>query len=935
MWYIPFTEAVAEEEKLEMQPFTDGSIKTDTPKFTHLKVYSSYSLGIGLNTPAEICAHARQLGYASVAITDTQGTYGFIEFHLAAKKYGIKPIYGVIVDHSPVSRPGEERFALGLLATSRKGLRHIAALASLSAETGVAPGIEMLSVNSADVVAFIGAADSEINKLLLQGDEENARRVAGVFKEVFRDRLFIEIQDHGAKEERTLAGKLLALAEKTRTASLLTHEVRYVEKGMRDFYGTIRGIRHPAEERGFFRADQRVADWSMRSPVEVSQLRPFYESAYDNTARVDEMIPGDLLDEIDREGVGGERFSQDVVSRGEIIERCMRVSRQRNGKLSNADTLRYRAILEEEVDQVLSEGLGPTLFLFHRVLSRLREAGVELGPATGLGLQSLCAHLLGITSFDPYRYDSGFHPFFDSRAREAGEFELQLTGETRANAAHELVAMFGVGEVAYLPAIERVTPAKAVRMAASVVDASEGELEEIHKIVARHPGVSIGKLYELDRNAGRLYRQSVAVRDLLTRAALLEELPLGVVRSRRSLALSAIPLTDFLGHSIDSETGDLFVQAGRDNFPVAHIYRVDITSLSALSVAVRSDRELRKAKIADYGWERFPLDDREVWDGIQSGDTTGIFLFEGPATLQQREYFELRSIDDLVNFLALMRLRDGDQSLAQRFSAFLSESVEPVPGSEEIAPILAVTRGHILYQEQLRDIICVLAGKPPLEAWKMVHDLRSPSPGVLSTVRSRFMMGAAERNVSLETANQWFERLLYHSKTAISRKRVFADALLVYKLFFLKTRHEASFYAALLNSNAENEGKLAKYLAPLREREMVLEVDVNRSDVEFSVENGKIRVGLCAVPGLGVEMAERIVKVRAKGEFDSLEQFARKVGTKHIGRDDIRRLIDAGAFDSGEVGRADLSKNLTALFGRRRARAKPDGKGQLELPFDA
>jgi DNA polymerase-3 subunit alpha len=359
-----------------------------------------------------------------------------------------------------------------------------------------------------------------------------------------------------------------------------------------------------------------------------------------------------------------------------------------------------------------------------------------------------------------------------------------------------------------------------------------------------------------------------------------------------------------------------------------------------LTVAVRADAELRKAKIADYGWEGFSLRDREVWNEIQSGDTTGIFLFDGQATLQQRKDFQFRSIEDLTNFLALMRLRDGDQSLRERFKAFHSDNldsknVEPAEGSQELASVLQSAQGHILYHEQLRDIICVLAGQKPLDAWKMVHDLRSPSPGILSTVRTRFMMGAAERNVPMDAANRWFERLLHHSKTTISHKRVFADALLVYKLFFLKTRHGAWFYTALLNSNVENAGKLSKYLAPLRARAMVLDVDVNRSDVEFTVEDGKIRVGFCTVPGLEIGKAERIVKARAKGDFQSLEDLVRRVGAKHLNRDDVRRLIEAGAFDSGGVRREDLVKRLSTVFGRRSRRMKPGKDGQLDLPFDA
>jgi DNA polymerase-3 subunit alpha len=808
-------------------------------------------------------------------------------------------------------------------------------LSSFSAaaeETGTALDLDVLAAHATGVVAFMGAAESEVAGFLLRDDEESARGVIGRFREIFGDRLFVEVQDHGGSGERTLAGRLLALAGTTQTAPLLTHEVRYLEKGIRELYGALRGIREPGQGRDFFRVGREPADWSMKSPLEMSQLRPFYEAAYDNARRVEEMIPGDLMAHIDADWPAESGREREAL-REEIVGRCLPGLQS----LSRGDSVvrgaPYREILEREIDEALSEGLGPTLLLFHGVLGRLREARVDLGPATGLALQSLCAYLLGITCFDPYQYDDRFHPAFDSRVKDTGEFELQLTAETRSEAVHALFTMFGFGEVAYLPAIERVTPAKAVRMAASVVSVPEAEFREIREIIGRAPGVPVDQIYEQNENLGRLYRRSLAARDLLRRAALLEDLPVGVIRSRRSLALSPVPLTDFLGHSIDSDSGDLFVQAGRDDFPLAHVFRVDVTSLNALSVAVRADDALRATGAADCGWGSFPIDDASVWSRVQSGDAAGIFLFEGETTLQRRDSFELASIDDLTNFLALMRSRETERSLAERFASFRSSAAEAAGDDDAVAAVLGTTRGQILYHEQVREIICALTGMGPLDGWKMVHDLRYPSPAALSNVRTRFMMGAAEKGVAMEAANRWFERVLRVTKTTISRKRVFADALLVYKLYHLKTRHEASFYAALLNSNVENEGKLERYLGALRARGMLLPLDVNRSGVEFTVEDGTVRTGFCATPGLGTEKVERVVKARARGAFDSVEGFVRRVGAKHLSRGEMRALVEAGAFDTFGMGRPEVAARLRTLLGRRRAKAKEDGHTQLDLPL--
>jgi DNA polymerase-3 subunit alpha len=920
-----------------MEFFSHASPRSGTARFTHLKVYSSYSLGVGVSSPAEICAHAARAGYRSVGLTDIGGTYGFVEFQIAARQNGIKPIYGIVVRHRSDARKGDEPSLLLLIAVSAAGLRNVAALASLSAteEEGAAVDFEVLGVHADGVVAATGSGDTEIARFLREGDTAGAEKAVGAFSEIYGERFFIEVQDHGKREERVLSEKLLALASRTGTAPLLTQEARYVDKRMRDLYGTLRGIRHPTEERDFFPADPDATDWSLKTPNEMIQLRPFYESAYDNSARIDDMIAGDLMEGMRGPGGTPEEAAESAGIRGEILDRCARAVKRRYGSLSEDQIGRWRSVLESEVDHAAAEGRGPALLLFHRVLTELREAGIDMGPATGLDLQTLCAHLLGITMYDPYRCDPGFHAGFDGRGGEAVEFELQLTPDTRAAAVRALFGMFDYGCVAFLPAIERVTPSKAVRMASAVSKVGPGEVEEIQEVLSRHPGLPLERIREIDVRLSSIYRRSLGAREVLMRAALLEDLPIGIVRSRRSLALSSAPLTDCLGCSIDSETGDLFIQAPRENFPVPGVHRVDVTSLGALGVCARAEEALRGARIADYAWDDLPLGEDDVWREVQRGDSIGIFLFEGQATLQLREELELKTITELTNFLALLRFRDGDQSLMDRIKAYNQGNRDSGDVPEKIRDILVSTRGHLLYQEQVRDVVSALTGIEAGEAMKMVRDLRSASPAELSAVRSRFMIGAADSDLPLDEATRWFERLMRHSRISISRKRVFADALLVYKLFLLKARHPAWFYAALLNAHLEGDGKLEKYIVPLRTRGIVLGVDVNRSRREFTVEDGSVRSGFCVVQGLTDEKIQRIEKARAKRPFESLDDFIRRVGARHLDRADARRLIETGAFDEFEASRAEMLARLQGLLGKRTAKARADARGQLEFPFDS
>ncbi len=889
---------------------------------------------MGLATPEELCAHAKRSGYGSLALTDINGTYGYLEFHLAAKKHGIKPIYGSIVYHTSLVDPGSDRFRIVLLAISHEGLRNVAALTSLSAiahESGIALSLEQFRDYAAGVVVLVGNVRSEVGARVLAGDDKGAEKSLITLKDIFTDNIYVEIQDHGEKGEKQLAQKLLTLAEDSRVAPAFTQEIHYTGAEMRRVYGLLTGIRRPHEKSDFFKIDQRDAERSMRSESEMQHFFSIYPQAYKNAYYISERIPLDLFAHVDHPSALLKRLDDSEQS---FLERCTDGFRKRYKKLTESELARYESVIQDEVREITQAGLISTFLLYRSIIARLRRAGITLGPATGVSLQSLCAYVLGITSYDPYVYDDRFHPMLDSRLESMTELEIQLTSDARENAVKLLRDMIGERSFAYVPAVERITPTRAIRMVSGVVEIGENDIEEVLKITSRHPGIPIKELSEEDRKLGWLFKRSAPVRELLTRASLLEGLPSGFIRSRRSVAFSAVPLTDYFAQSIDGETGDLFIHAGRELLPVEPFLRIDFTPLNALSVDERVEKELERDGVS-YEWERFPRSDRMVWQEIQSGDTTGVFLFDGPMVQQQRESFELKAIGDLTNLLALLRYRGDEGNLADRIKSFQKGEIFSGSDPPEILRILRGTRGHIMYDEQLRDILAVLADTDSVEALSMLQDARAIDPGTLARMRGRFMRAMADKDVPVESAATWFERVLFYSKQTIRRERVLADAILVYKMFYVKVYHPGVFHAALLNSNLENESRLQKYLGHLDNRGVVLPLDVNHSGHLFESVDGQVRVGFCAVAGLDKMAINRIIKTRGKGRFRSMDDFVKKTRGKGVDDDAIRKLVEAGAFDA--MGERDVLLDCIEKPAPKRRFArkpKPKAEGQMEIPFD-
>ncbi|NIO28607.1 MAG: PHP domain-containing protein [Candidatus Latescibacteria bacterium] len=907
------------------------------PPFVHLRVRSFYSIGEGLSSPAEICSYASRSGYKSVAITDTNHTYGFLEFHREARKHELKPIYGAVLFHTTLATEGEQQYPLTAIAISSEGLRHLVSLASLShllVESGSGLGSDLLELNAAGLAILLDSRKSEPAQHVSAGNLDAAAKSIKALKAIFGDLLFIEIREDEDREDRELAKQRRALAAEAGVKPVLTEDVCYVGADKRGILGLLGEIRHPNLGRDFFSGPELEGEKGMKPAPEMAKRYYAYHDAYENALAIDRMVPGDLLDEwrLDE----GEPDIKAPVWRFEdpmstFLDKVVRRFDLHFHYLSPAGLARGRAILNQEIEQITRLGLERLFLLYHEVITRLQDARISLGPATGLGVQSLCAYLLGITSFNPYQFDEGFQPLLEPASGRSGILEIQLGSEDREEAVQCLRDVFDQHCIAYVPTVDHITSSRALKITAKSLEIDDKEVSEALRITMQNPGRSLQSLFEESKGLGQIYRRSARIREVLSKAAAIEGLPCGFIHSKRSVVVSPRAIREFLGYTFDKSKDELFVQATREAFPVGNMYRIDFTPLGALTVCVRTDNEIRKQKLKVHLWDSLPIDDKAVWADVQGGKATGVYLLENPRIQKQTTEFSPQSIEDLTHFLALMRLRDEEKTFSERLEAFQSGTEADYDYMPDLVPLLNKTHGAILYEEQLRDLLSMLTGVSAEGAYRMLDHFRTGDPGVLSNLRRDFMSGTADQDVPMEAANEWFEKILYYSDRVLNRQRILADALLVYKAYYLKHHHPFHYYLSLLNTYWNNETKVKNYLAYLHDLDALLPIDINRSELYFTLENGKIRLGFYMVEGVSYPSVLRILKARGRRKYRSLENFIRRTKGKGVSVEEVGRLILVGAFDFTGISRTNLVNALPELYEQPVNGATRGLNGQYEM----
>jgi DNA polymerase-3 subunit alpha len=775
--------------------------------FAHLRVLSSYSLGLGLSSPGDVCRHARRAGFNAVALTDVSGTYGFVELHRAAREAGVKPIYGTLVylDWNLAGHAGEPVQSLIVLALDRTGLRNVCAIASESAirrerRDGLfASNLDGLT-DGVIAITHVDPANSGVA----------CEHLLGPLHDLFGDRLFVEVHPHVPAARRSSQKDAVAAAAALGVSLLLTQDVRFVGPARPQLFDLMASLDETGFEHRVF-SDRRAGDASpdhgMATAAEISEAYDEFPDAFTNASLIASLVQPDLLAALEESpsSTQPDMFAP-VTKEISFRARIEALNERASAALEPDARERNRRRIDHELMLIEQAGLESTFTRFERLSALLREINTRLGPATGLSVQSRTAFLLGITSFDPYELDARFEPSFETRAPSESVFDLQISPDDRPAVLAIVNRAFAGASVGYVPSVEHLTAARSMRMVAKWLNTSGPEVEEAARIATRFHGATLRQLAETNRAFGALYRRSAGFRDLVAHAASVEGLPFGFTRAKRTVIVSPRPLRDFFAHTVSPTTGDHFVQATRDSFPLGPVLRIDLSLLRVLGILPASSGR-KHAPAAAYAL-------------VASGDLDGIHLLEG-ATGRLAPSFGIKDFDDLVHFVALLRWRGSGLSLAARLAAFRTDA-RAVPANNAAGNVLNDTNGWLLFADQLRDVVAALTGWTRTEANAFLARLADHAPANLAALRREFFKQTVERSVALEDATEWFARMVRESGSVVDRQRIIAECLLTERCLAAKHTDPAGFAKRLEDHAAD---KRMRYEPPGRVGETEVAVE--------------------------------------------------------------------------------------------------------------
>jgi DNA polymerase-3 subunit alpha len=917
--------------------------------FVHLHVHSEYSLLDGLSRIPRLVERAHELQMPAIALTDHGALFGVIDFYRRAREAGVRPIIGMEAYLAPRRMTGRDpqldskAFHLLLLAENDIGYRNLLQIATAAQMEGFyyRPRIdrEFLAAHNEGLMCTTGCLSGEAPRALLEGREGEARRILDWYMEVFgRDRFFFELQDHAIPELPGVNRALRALAPHYNARLVATNDVHYVDPDEADLQDILLCI-----QTGTVRSDpdrMRMTDstFYLRSAEEMQTLFAEVPEAVANTLWIAERCSVDL----DFHGYHLPEFSlpPGLTAEAYLRQLCQEGLRRRYPDRPDDPGLTRR--LESELGIIHQMGFDTYFLIVWDLCRHAAERGIWYN-ARGSAAGSLVAFCLGITLVDPIDHGLIFERFLNPGRGSMPDVDLDFQDDRRAEMLEYAAALYGRDRVAQIITFGTLGARAAIRDVGRVMDIPLPEVDRVAKLVPQVPGKPV-TLVEALENVPPLhqaYDSAPYLKDLIDTAARLEGVARNVGTHAAGVIISDKPIIEYVplhrptkGGPEDSPIGAV-TQFEMQVLESLGLLKVDFLGLSTLTVMARACEMIRQRRGVRLDIHSIPLDDPETYALLGRGDVLGVFQVEGAG--MRRYLMEMRP-QQLAHVVAMVALyRPGPMEFIPAFIRRM-HGEEPIAYRDaSLAPILEETFGITVYQEQIMYTAMHLAGYTAAEADNLRVAVAKKKEQALRQQRTTFVTGATERGIPRRTAEGIFDDWEAFARYGFPKGHAADYAVICVQTAYLKAHFPLEYMTALLSVFRGDSDRVALYIADCRRLGIpILPPDVNRSGLDFEIDEtdaGKpsIRFGLGAVKNVGEGAIQVILRARTDhGAFASLEEFARRVDLRHVGKRALESLVRVGALDS--LGpRASLLDALDQILALSQSHFRAAEVGQLTL----
>ncbi|MEA4888492.1 MAG: DNA polymerase III subunit alpha [Clostridiaceae bacterium] len=917
--------------------------------FTHLHLHTEYSLLDGAIRLRDLPDRLAELGMQACAITDHGAMYGVIDFYNAMLAKQLKPILGCEVYVAPRSHLDKEAGTdkepahLILLAENNVGYRNLMKLVSLGFIEGFyyRPRIdhELLERYSDGLICLSACLGGEIPQAVLQQDHERARALALEMDRIFgRGNFFLELQYNRIPQQTLVNSALIRLSQETGIPLVATNDCHYLRKEDAKAHEVLLCMQTGKRMSDDDRMRMETDEFYVKAPEEMAEAFADVPEALANTARIADRCQ--VILEFHKTHLPHFDVPEGQTHEEYLGRLCLDGLNRRLELPRNLPRQEYERRLDYELSVINQMGFTDYYLIVWDFIRFANSQNIMVGPGRGSGAGSLAAYCLGITNIDPLQYALIFERFLNAERVSMPDFDIDFCYERRQEVIDYVTAKYGQDRVAQVITFGTLAARACIRDVARALDVSYAETDRLAKMIPATLGITISKALETNPELRADYEKNEMTREILDMAVRFEGMPRHASTHAAGVIISSMPLTDIAPLSRNEDA--IVVQFAKNNVELIGLLKFDFLGLRTLTVLRDTAAMVWQNHREKIDYDRLPIDDQSVYAMINEGNTEAVFQLESSGMTSFMKELHPESLEDIIAGIALYR--PGPMEQIPRYVAAKHDPNKIRYDHPLLEPILNVTYGCIVYQEQVMQIVRDLAGFSMGQSDNVRRAMSKKKPSELAKYKNLFLHGgvdeknnrvpgAVARGVSLDIAEKIFDEVMAFAGYAFNKSHAAAYAVVAYQTAWLKVHYPVEFMAAMLNSYLGSLSQAAWYVRVCRKMGIaVLPPDINLSDTRFTTENGSIRFSLAAVKNVGEAAIRTVIRERCEsGPFKTYGDFLRRLSEGDLNRKMVESLIRASALDCFQIPRSHLIAVLEPFSAQIANGRRQSMEGQLSF----
>ncbi len=888
--------------------------------FVHLHLHTEYSLLDGYTRTSKLFKKVKELGMDSVAITDHGSMFGVIDFYKMAKKEGIKPIIGcevytasrTLCDKDPVK--DKSMGHLVLLAKNNNGYKNLIKIVSKGYVDGFyyKPRIDygLLEEYSDDIICLSACLAGDIPRKILNNNYEAAKKLAVRLNKIFgKDNFYLELQDHGIEEQKKVNQGLIELSKETGIPLVATNDVHYLNEGDHTVHDILLCIQMGKTIDDNERMEFESHEFYLKSHDEMNQLFSRIPEALENTVKIAEMCNVDFdfnqmhLPEFDvPQGYTPSEYLRKLCYEG-LNNRYINTSKEIENRL------------EYELTTIEKMGYVDYFLIVWDFIKFAKDNDIVVGPGRGSCGGSIVAYTLNITDIDPIKYNLIFERFLNPERITMPDIDIDFEDERRGEVIEYVIKKYGNDRVAQIITFGTMAARGAIRDVGRAINMPYAEVDRIAKQIPFSLGITIDKALETSQDFKKSYQNNENAKYLIDIAREVEGMPRHASTHAAGVVISKKAVDEYV--PLYLHDNNVTTQFNMNLLEELGLLKMDFLGLRNLTVIKDALKLIKDHRKIDLDFSKMSYDDPKVYELISSGETLGVFQLESTGMRQFMKELNPSCLEDIIAGISLYR--PGPMDSIPKYIKNKNNPKNITYIHPKLEPILKVTYGCLVYQEQVMQVVRDLGGYSYGRSDLVRRAMGKKKMDVMEKEREYFINGKIDDNgdieitgcirsgISKEIANIIFDDMIDFAKYAFNKSHAASYAVLGYQTAYLKAYYPVEFMAALLSSVMGNSAKIAQYIQDCKCMGInVMQPDINESHAKFTVVRNNIRFGLMAIKNVGSGIIKSIIKNRKPKRYTSFIDFCERIETKELNKRAVESMAKAGVFDSLGSNRAQL-----------------------------